>query len=221
VRIGGSTSPVLAGGLQVAWARFGGYHLELIEAVADTPWTPRPEPYLHHVGWWVDEPADASAALTKAGLPRLATFWTDDGSARHFAYHRLGEVQIEVSATSRGAEIRRTLDAAAGPPVAGADFLPAEVLPTFVGVRVLDPDGFAIQAARVTGVRLEGFAAGAGGAGYDHLAYRLADPASAARRLAELGLAASEREPGIFAAAGLRLSLLPSGRGPGLSSTSP
>lgn len=142
VRIGAATEPVLAGGLRVAWARFGGFHLELIEAVADTPWAPRPEPYLHHVGWWVDDPAVASAALTDAGLPRMATFWTDDGSARHFAYHRLGEAQIEVSATSRGAEIRRAIAAAPAPPAGDADLLPADILPAFVAVRVGDPDGF-------------------------------------------------------------------------------
>lgn len=63
-------------------------HLELVQAVPNTPWATT-ERAIHHLGYWVDDLAAASAGLTKAGLPLIVAARDEDGSSPvRFAYHQ-------------------------------------------------------------------------------------------------------------------------------------
>jgi catechol 2,3-dioxygenase-like lactoylglutathione lyase family enzyme len=88
-------------GLRAAWAGFAGLYLELLEAIAGSAWAPRPRPYLHHVGYWVDNVGAASRRLTAEGLPLEIDFWDRPEGRQRFAYHSLGGLRLEVGDSAR------------------------------------------------------------------------------------------------------------------------
>lgn len=70
-----------------ALSREGPHHIELCQAIEGTLWTAAAPGHAHHLGYWVDDVASASAALERLGSPRIATIAiTDD--APLCAYHR-------------------------------------------------------------------------------------------------------------------------------------
>lgn len=63
-------------------------HLELVEAVPNTPWAGT-DRSLHHLGYWVDDLPAASAELAASGFPLVVCARDEDGSAPvRFAYHQ-------------------------------------------------------------------------------------------------------------------------------------
>lgn len=73
-------------------SREGPHHLELVQSVRGTLYTPAPEPRAHHLGYWVDDVADASAALEAQGLPLDTSMCFGRADAPPIcAYHRAGD----------------------------------------------------------------------------------------------------------------------------------
>jgi methylmalonyl-CoA/ethylmalonyl-CoA epimerase len=70
----------------VALSVDGPPHLELLQAVPDTVWTPVPG--LHHVGYVVDDLPSAADELAAAGLPVVLADVTDSGRPERATYHR-------------------------------------------------------------------------------------------------------------------------------------
>jgi len=75
--------------LKVAKSRLGSVPIELIEAVAGSPWTPQAHPYVHHFGYWVQpgELARLAQRYEAMGLRREGTRWTDSGAIEGWTYH--------------------------------------------------------------------------------------------------------------------------------------
>lgn len=62
-------------------------HLELVQAVPNTPWAAT-DRALHHLGYWVDDLPAASAELAASGLPLIVSARDEDGTTPvRFAYH--------------------------------------------------------------------------------------------------------------------------------------
>jgi hypothetical protein len=72
-----------------AYTAEGPHLLELVTAIPGTLWSVSPPGYAHHTGYWCDDVAGVSAALSAKGLPLVATVGTDqvDGPATA-VYHR-------------------------------------------------------------------------------------------------------------------------------------
>ena len=72
-------------------------HLELIEEVPGTVWACNDHSNLHHIGFWSDDLAGASTALSGAGCPLQLCGRAGPSAPVAWAYHRnrLG-VRIEV-----------------------------------------------------------------------------------------------------------------------------
>jgi catechol 2,3-dioxygenase-like lactoylglutathione lyase family enzyme len=95
LKVGGSRLSVR---LTVAWTLAGPVHVELIQALPDTVWLPRPTGYLHHVGYRVDDLESASARLVAAGMTVEVTRWQESGQPNGFAYHLLpGGLRVELA----------------------------------------------------------------------------------------------------------------------------
>ncbi len=80
----------------------GPHHVELVQSVPGTLYIAGGTASAHHLGYWVDDVAEASAALEKCGLPCAASVGIE-GSRRGAmaAYHRAGEgIYLEVVARS-------------------------------------------------------------------------------------------------------------------------
>ena len=71
--------------LRFVYSIEGPPHLELIEAQAGTPWEATDSGIIHHVGFWVDDLAEASEELVNAGAPIEITY--DTPELQSFAYH--------------------------------------------------------------------------------------------------------------------------------------
>ena len=56
----------------------GPHHLELVRAIPGTLWTVGAPGQAHHLGYWCDDVAGTSAALTAKGLPRVAKVGADE-----------------------------------------------------------------------------------------------------------------------------------------------
>jgi methylmalonyl-CoA/ethylmalonyl-CoA epimerase len=85
--------------LNAAYSRLGPTHLELIQSAEGTVWDPRPDGYIHHLGYWVpaDELVRRSREYEAMGIPLEATRWNEDGAPRGWAYHRWpGGFRIEL-----------------------------------------------------------------------------------------------------------------------------
>jgi hypothetical protein len=71
-----------------ALSKEGPHHVELAQSVAGTVWTVTAPGHAHHLGYWVDNVAEASAALTRLGSPHVATVAMAENAPPMCAYHR-------------------------------------------------------------------------------------------------------------------------------------
>ncbi|MFE2416168.1 VOC family protein [Streptomyces hokutonensis] len=62
-------------------------HLELVQEIPGTPWTPAPNLSVHHLGYFCDDLQTTSKRLEEAGFPLEACALVD-GNPALFAYHR-------------------------------------------------------------------------------------------------------------------------------------
>jgi hypothetical protein len=70
----------------------GPHHVELVQSVEGTLYTPSGAGQAHHLGYWADDVPAASAALSACGLPKVATICLPDRHARPIcAYHQAGD----------------------------------------------------------------------------------------------------------------------------------
>jgi hypothetical protein len=72
-------------------------HLELVQQIPGTPWTPAPGNAAHHVAYFVDDFAATSAGLVAAGFAVEAVAVPDGEHPAVFAYHLSPEgVRVEI-----------------------------------------------------------------------------------------------------------------------------
>ncbi|MFO7165834.1 MAG: VOC family protein [Mycolicibacterium hassiacum] len=72
-------------------------HLELVQQIPGTIWTPVPGNAAHHLGYFVDDVAAVSERLAAAGFEREACVVGEGGAAAAFAYHiDAAGVRIEI-----------------------------------------------------------------------------------------------------------------------------
>jgi hypothetical protein len=71
-----------------ALSREGPHHVELVQSIEDTLWIATSPGDAHHLGYWVDDVADTSSALTRLGCERLASVAINDEAPPMCAYHR-------------------------------------------------------------------------------------------------------------------------------------
>jgi hypothetical protein len=70
----------------------GPHHVELVQSVEGTLYTPSGTGQAHHLGYWADDVAAASAALSTCGLPQAATICLTNRQASPIcAYHQACE----------------------------------------------------------------------------------------------------------------------------------
>ena len=70
-----------------AMSREGPHHVELAQAVPGTVWSVVAPGHAHHLGYWVDNVADASAELARTGTPHVATVAMSADAPPMCAYH--------------------------------------------------------------------------------------------------------------------------------------
>lgn len=70
-------------------------HLEVIQAVPGTIWTPPPRGGAHHLGYWVDDMAGAAAQLERSGY-RLEARPSGETLSMFAYYVDPAEVRIEI-----------------------------------------------------------------------------------------------------------------------------
>jgi catechol 2,3-dioxygenase-like lactoylglutathione lyase family enzyme len=75
-------------------------HLELVQEIPGTVWTPAPGNAVHHLGYFVDDLRASSKALTDAGLPIEACGLRGGQHPTDFAYHK-GEDGIRIELVDR------------------------------------------------------------------------------------------------------------------------
>lgn len=72
-------------------------HLELVQQIPGTVWTPAPGNAAHHLGYFVDDLRASSEALADAGLPIEACGSVDEKHPTVFAYHKGDDgIRIEI-----------------------------------------------------------------------------------------------------------------------------
>lgn len=64
-----------------AYTDEGPHRLELVRRIPQTLWAVGGIGHAHHLGFWCDNVAEASVALTRRGLPICAKVGVDDGDA--------------------------------------------------------------------------------------------------------------------------------------------
>lgn len=79
-----------------ALSREGPHHVELAQSVAGTVWTATAPGQAHHLGYWVDDVAAASAELARLGSPRIATIAPADDAPPMCAYHQANGLYVEI-----------------------------------------------------------------------------------------------------------------------------
>ena len=84
-----------------ALSKEGPHHVELGQSLQGTLWTAPAPGHAHHLGYWVDDVAAASAALERLGSPRVATLAMNDDAPPMCAYHRSGN-GLYVEVVTRG-----------------------------------------------------------------------------------------------------------------------
>jgi catechol 2,3-dioxygenase-like lactoylglutathione lyase family enzyme len=82
-------------------SREGPHHVELCQAVPGTVWTGTAPGQAHHLGYWVDDVATASAELTAGGAPAVACVTVAEDVPPMCAYHRTANGLL-VEVVSRG-----------------------------------------------------------------------------------------------------------------------
>jgi len=65
----------------------GPHHVELVQSIEGTLWTTTAAGHAHHLGYWVDDVATASAALVGLGLGWVASIAMTDDAPPICAYH--------------------------------------------------------------------------------------------------------------------------------------
>jgi catechol 2,3-dioxygenase-like lactoylglutathione lyase family enzyme len=70
--------------------------LELIEETPGTVWVRNGHSNLHHLGFWTDGFADATASLTASGCPLQLCGRAGDTAPVSFAYHGLADFGVRV-----------------------------------------------------------------------------------------------------------------------------
>jgi len=71
-----------------ALSKEGPHHIELAQSVPGTVWMATSPGSAHHLGYWVDSVAEASATLRQMGSPHLATVAMTESAPPMCAYHR-------------------------------------------------------------------------------------------------------------------------------------
>jgi len=84
-----------------AMSREGPHHIELCQSVPGTVWTAGAPGHAHHLGYWVDDVATASAELARSGAPAVACVSVSEGAPPMCAYHRSASGLL-VEVVSRG-----------------------------------------------------------------------------------------------------------------------
>lgn len=84
-----------------AISKEGPHHVELCQAVEGTVWAVAPPGQAHHLGYWVDDVAEASAQLVEQGAPMAACVAVAEGTPPMCAYHRTSSGLL-VEVVSRG-----------------------------------------------------------------------------------------------------------------------
>jgi hypothetical protein len=79
-----------------ALSREGPHHVEVAQSVDGTVWTATAPGHAHHLGYWVDDVAAASAELTRLGSPRIATIAAADDAPPMCAYHQANGLYVEL-----------------------------------------------------------------------------------------------------------------------------
>ena len=79
----------------------GPHHVELCQSIPGTLWTAAAGPgQAHHLGYWVDDVANASEELEELGSTTVATILPAEGAAPICAYHRTQSgLYVEVVST--------------------------------------------------------------------------------------------------------------------------
>lgn len=70
--------------------------MEFVGAVPDTTWEPRPEPYLHHVAYKVDDFQSVCASLASDGGKLVLTLPNENHAPFKIAYYQIGEFVVEL-----------------------------------------------------------------------------------------------------------------------------
>jgi hypothetical protein len=80
----------------------GPHHVELVQSVPGTLYTVSGTGRAHHLGYWAEDVRATSAALSRCGLPEVASIsFGDDDGAPLCAYHQAGEAfYIELVSTA-------------------------------------------------------------------------------------------------------------------------
>lgn len=79
----------------------GPHHVELVQSVPGTLYTVAGSGRAHHLGYWADDVRDRSAALSRCGLPEVASIGFGDDDPPICAYHQAGEgFYIELVSTA-------------------------------------------------------------------------------------------------------------------------
>lgn len=97
------TTPDGSGVFQTRYALSaeGPHHVELVQSVAGTLYVTAGPAAAHHLGYWVDDVAQASAELQEAGLAMAASVGAPGGRRPMAAYHRTtAGLYIEIVARS-------------------------------------------------------------------------------------------------------------------------
>lgn len=71
-----------------ALSKEGPHHIELAQSVPGTVWSTVSPGQAHHLGYWVDDVAAASAELVRTGAPHVATVAMSEAAPPMCAYHR-------------------------------------------------------------------------------------------------------------------------------------
>ncbi len=66
----------------------GPNHVEVTQSIPGTLWSVPAPGHAHHLGYWVDDVAAASLALSDRGSPRIAAVAMTDDAPPMCAYHR-------------------------------------------------------------------------------------------------------------------------------------
>jgi hypothetical protein len=69
----------------------GPHHVELVQSVPGTLYTVGVVQRAHHLGYWTDDVRAASAALSRSGLPEVASIDLGDDTAPMCSYHQAGD----------------------------------------------------------------------------------------------------------------------------------
>ncbi len=96
--------------VRLTWSVEGPPHLELLQGPAGTVWAAQGASHLHHLGYWADDVAAASAGLSASGLPLEIGGLGEGNEPDGFAYHTGSGLRVEVLDSRRRRAIARWLE---------------------------------------------------------------------------------------------------------------